>query len=63
MRHLRIAHCCLWLPDQEEVILAPMVQQQFFLQELSLLLQASGLELMARYGDFAPTPLEPWSLN
>jgi hypothetical protein len=28
-----------------------------------LLLQASGLELVARYGDFARNPLEPWSLN
>ena len=63
VRQLRIAHWRLWPPDQEEVALAPLVQRQFFPQEVPLLLQTSGLELMARYGDFSRNPLEPWSLN
>jgi SAM-dependent methyltransferase len=63
VRQLRIAHWRLWPPDQEEVALAPLVQRQFFPLELPLLLQASGLDLVARYGDFARNPLEPWSLN
>ena len=43
--------------------LAPLVQRQFFPHEVPLLLRAAGLELTARYGDFARNPLAPWSLN
>ncbi len=60
---LRVAHWRIRQPCGRERQLAPLVLRQFFPQELPLLLQASGLELMARYGDFSRNPLEPWSLN
>ena len=63
VRQLRIAHWRIRPPDGEELALAPLVQRQFFPQELPLLLRSSGLELVARYGDFARNPLSPWSLN
>jgi SAM-dependent methyltransferase len=63
VRQLRIAHWRIRPSDREEVALAPLIQRQFFPHELPFLLQASGLELMARHGDFARNPLEPWSLN
>ena len=43
--------------------LAPLALRQIFPQELSLLLAASGLELVERYGDFARNPLDGTSLN
>jgi hypothetical protein len=43
--------------------MAPLVLRQFFPQELPLLLEAAGLEMMARWGDFARNPLAPGSLN
>ncbi len=43
--------------------LAPLALRQIFPQELELLLQASGLRLTARYGDFARRPLSADSLN
>jgi SAM-dependent methyltransferase len=63
VRQLRIAHWRVRPWDREEVALAPLIQRQFFPHELPLLLQASGLELIARHGDFTRNPLEPWSLN
>ncbi|WP_338661198.1 class I SAM-dependent methyltransferase [Pararoseomonas sp. SCSIO 73927] len=46
-----------------ERFMAPLVLRQFFPQELPLLLEAGGLELVARYGDFARNPLTADSLN
>jgi hypothetical protein len=43
--------------------MAPLVLRQFFPQELPLLLQAGGLQLVARFGDFAGNPLTSQSLN
>ena len=43
--------------------LAPLALRQIFPQELSILLAASGLELVERYGDFARNPLDRASLN
>ena len=42
---------------------APFRLRQIFPQELPLLLEASGLELAARHGDFASNPLMGQSLN
>jgi SAM-dependent methyltransferase len=43
--------------------MAPLVLRQFFPQELPLLLETGGFEMVARYGDFARNPLGPESLN
>jgi hypothetical protein len=43
--------------------LAPLRLRQIFPQELLLLLEAAGLELLARYGGFEKTPLTAASLN
>jgi SAM-dependent methyltransferase len=43
--------------------LAPLRLRQIFPQELPLLLEAAGLELLARYGDFERTPFTAASLN
>ncbi|HEY8610625.1 MAG TPA: class I SAM-dependent methyltransferase, partial [Roseomonas sp.] len=50
-------------PGQPERTMAPLVLRQFFPQEIPLLLQAEGLELVDRYGDFARNPLTADSLN
>ncbi len=44
-------------------IMAPLALRQFFPRELPLLLEAKGLELVERYGNFTRNPLRPWSLN
>jgi SAM-dependent methyltransferase len=43
--------------------ISPLVLRQIFPQELPLLLEAAGLQLTARYGDFAGNPLTGESLN
>jgi SAM-dependent methyltransferase len=43
--------------------LAPLRLRQIFPQELPLLLESAGLELLARYGSFERTPLSGASLN
>ncbi|WP_426959635.1 class I SAM-dependent methyltransferase [Muricoccus radiodurans] len=48
---------------QPGVAVAPLVLRQFFPQELPLLLETAGLEMVERYGDFARNPLTPDSLN
>nr|WP_245218964.1 class I SAM-dependent methyltransferase [Rubellimicrobium aerolatum] len=63
VRQLRVAHWRVRPPGRDWIELAPLVQRQFFPHELPLLLGASGLELVARHGDFARNPLAPWSLN
>ncbi len=42
---------------------APLSLRLLFPQEVPLLLEAAGLELAARYGDFAGNPLTGESLN
>ena len=42
---------------------APIILRQIFPQELLLLLEAAGLELAARYGDFDRNALTGDSLN
>ena len=60
---LRVAHWCVREPDGRERTMAPLVLRQFFPQELPLLLETTGLALVARWGDFARNPLGPGSLN
>ena len=43
--------------------MAALNLRMFFPQELPVLLEAAGLELVARYGDFAGNPLSADSLN
>jgi SAM-dependent methyltransferase len=49
--------------EQPARTLAPLCQRQIFSQELLLLLDASGLKLVARYGDFDRGPFSGESLN
>ncbi|WP_176556232.1 class I SAM-dependent methyltransferase [Rubellimicrobium rubrum] len=63
VRQIRTAYWRVQPRGRGWIDLEPLVQRQFFPHELPLLLGASGLELMARYGDFARNPLAPWSLN
>jgi SAM-dependent methyltransferase len=44
-------------------IMAPLELRQFFPQELPLLLESGGMELVARYGDFSRNPLGAESVN
>jgi SAM-dependent methyltransferase len=60
---LRTSHWRIRQPDGQEQAMAPLVLRQFFPQEIPLLLETEGLELMAHHGDFARNPLEAWSLN
>ncbi len=50
-------------PDAGAREIAPLVLRQFFPQEVPLLLEVAGLEMTARYGDFAGNPLTARSLN
>ena len=43
--------------------IAPLMLRQFFPQEVPLLIESAGLELVARYGDFAGNPLSEHGLN
>jgi SAM-dependent methyltransferase len=60
---VRVAQWRIRRVDGQEQVMAPLVLRQFFPQELPLLLETAGLELVARHGDFARNPLGPWSLN
>ncbi len=60
---LRVAHWRVREPGGRERAFAPLVLRQFFPQELPLLLEAAGLRLVARWGDFARNPLTAHSLN
>ena len=50
-------------PDAPAREVAPLALRQFFPQEVPLLLDAAGLELVARHGDFAGNPLSEHGLN
>lgn len=63
IKQVRISHWRIRHDDGRQQAMAPLVLRQFFPQEIPLLLEAAGLELMARYGDFARNPLAPSSLN
>lgn len=63
VRQVRVSHWSIRHPDGAEQAMAPLVLRQFFPQELPLLLEAEGLELVERHGDFARNPMEAWSLN
>jgi SAM-dependent methyltransferase len=63
VRQLRTSCWRVLEPGQPGHDLAPLTLRQIFPQELLLLLEASGLELAARFGDFEHNPLEAWSLN
>jgi SAM-dependent methyltransferase len=60
---LRVSHWRVRQPGGRELAMAPLALRQFFPRELPLLMEIGGLELVARYGDFARNPLEPNSLN
>jgi hypothetical protein len=49
--------------QQPDRILAPLCQRQIFPQELLLLLEATELKLVARYGDFDRGQFSGESLN
>ncbi|HSA66520.1 MAG TPA: class I SAM-dependent methyltransferase [Methyloceanibacter sp.] len=49
--------------EQSARTLAPLCLRQIFPQELLLLLEAAGLKLVARYGDFDRGPFSGESLN
>lgn len=63
IRQVRVSHWSIRGADGEERAMAPLVLRQFFPQELPLLLEAEGLGLVERHGDFARNPMEAWSLN
>ncbi len=60
---LRVSHWRVRRPGGPAQTMAPLVLRQFFPQELPLLLEAAGLELVERWGDFARNPLAAGSLN
>jgi SAM-dependent methyltransferase len=63
VRQLRVSHWRVRRPGGWHQTMAPLVLRQFFPQELPLLLEAEGLELVERWGDFARNPLAASSLN
>ena len=63
VQQVRIAQWRVLEPDATAHEVAPLSLRVFFPQELPLLLEAAGLELAARYGDFAGNPLTGDSLN
>ncbi len=63
IEQVRISEWRIRRRDGARQVMAPLVLRQFFPQELPLLLEAGGLEPLARYGDFARNPLGPGSLN
>ncbi|MBB5692148.1 class I SAM-dependent DNA methyltransferase [Muricoccus pecuniae] len=63
IEQVRISEWSIRRGDGARQVMAPLVLRQFFPQELPLLLEAGGLEPLARYGDFARNPLGPGSLN
>jgi SAM-dependent methyltransferase len=63
VQQIRIAQWRVLEPDATVHEVEPLSLRVFFPQELPLLLEAAGLELAARYGDFAGNPLTGDSLN
>jgi len=63
VQQVRIAQWRVLEPNATAHEVAPLSLRVFFPQELPLLLEAAGLELAARYGDFAGNPLTGDSLN
>lgn len=63
VEQVRISQWSIRQSDAQVQTLAPLVLRQFFPRELPLLLEAEGLRLHARYGDFARNPMTPGSLN
>ena len=63
VRQVRVSHWSIRRPGGKEQAMAPLILRQFFPQELPLLLEAEGLGLVERHGDFARNPMEAWSLN
>lgn len=60
---LRVLHWRVREPGRPVQAMAPLVLRQFFPQELPLLLETAGLELVERWGDFARNSLAAGSLN
>ena len=63
VNQVRISHWSVRQGDGRQQSMAPLMLRQFFPQEIPLLLETAGLELLARYGDFERSPLTPGSLN
>jgi SAM-dependent methyltransferase len=63
VHQLRVSEWSVAGPSQHVREFAPIILRQIFPQELLLLLEAAGLELAARYGDFDRNPLTGDSLN
>lgn len=63
IEQIRIARWRVCEPGVPAQLIDPLRLRVFFPQELPTLLEASGLDLVARYGDFARGPLTPDSLN
>jgi SAM-dependent methyltransferase len=63
VRQIRAARWRILHPDSTTNEIAPLHLRLLFPQELILLLQGVGLQLVERYGDFARSPLTTDSLN
>ena len=63
VRQVRVSHWRLREAGGRRRVMAPLALRQFFPQELPLLLEACGLQLVERHGDFARNPLGAGSLN
>jgi hypothetical protein len=63
VQQIRVAQLRVIKPDMSGRDIAPVSLRMFFPQELPLALSAAGLELAARYGDFAGNPLTAEGLN
>ena len=63
VHQLRVSEWSVSGPSQPIREFAPIILRQIFPQELLLLLEAAGLELAARYGDFDRNPLTGDSMN
>ena len=63
VQQIRVAQWRVLEPDAAAHEVAPLSLRLLFPQEVPLLLEAAGLELAARYGDFAGNPLTGESLN
>jgi SAM-dependent methyltransferase len=63
VQQIRVAQLRVAEPDISGREIAPLSLRMFFPQELPLALNAAGLELAARYGDFAGNPLTAEGLN
>jgi SAM-dependent methyltransferase len=63
VQQIRVSRLRVVEPDMRRREIAPLSLRLFFPQELPLALHAAGLELAARYGDFAGNPLTAEGLN